>query len=167
MPVAFAALIAAAAAACGGGAPSEAPIAIPSAASSPNPSSPTVSGETIATLTLGNFGEADGPGESVRDAIANAGVEPRLVNGILLRQVDGKVWLCEAFGTCLHRIARRLDCSSRTGSQGTRPLPLARVSTKRTACAGLTRCNSSASSAPSLRSQSRVLTPHRRIPPPR
>jgi hypothetical protein len=96
MPVAFAALIAAAAAACGGGAPSEAPIAIPSAASSPNPSSPTVSGETIATLTLGNFGEADGPGESVRDAIANAGVEPRLVNGILLRQVDGKVWLCEA-----------------------------------------------------------------------
>jgi hypothetical protein len=35
--------------------------------------------------------EADGPGESVRDAIANAGVEPRLVNGILLRQVDGKV----------------------------------------------------------------------------
>jgi hypothetical protein len=45
---------------------------------------------------LGNFGQADGPGESVRNAIANAGVEPRLVNGILLRQVDGKVWLCEA-----------------------------------------------------------------------
>jgi len=50
----------------------------------------------MATLTLGNFGEADGPGERVRDAIANAGVEPRLVNGILLRQVDGTVWLCEA-----------------------------------------------------------------------
>ena len=93
--VASIALIAAAAAACGGGAPSQAPTAIPNAASSPNPSSPTVS-ETIATLTLGNFGEADGPGERVRDAIANAGVEPRLVNGILLRQVDGKVWLCEA-----------------------------------------------------------------------
>ena len=96
MPVAFAALIAAAAAACGVGAPSQAPSAIPNAASSPNPSSLTVSGETIATLTLGNFGEADGPGESVRDAIAHAGVEPRLVNGILLRQVDGTVWLCEA-----------------------------------------------------------------------
>ena len=94
--VASIALIAAAAAACGGGAPSQAPTAIPNAASSPNPSLPTVSGETTATLTLGNFGEADGPGERVRDAIANAGVEPRLVNGILLRQVDGKVWLCEA-----------------------------------------------------------------------
>ena len=96
LPIAFAALFVAAAAACGGGAPSEAPTLIPNAASSPNPSSPTVGGETIPTLTLGNFGEADGPGESVRDAIANAGVEPRLVNGILLRQVDGKVWLCEA-----------------------------------------------------------------------
>jgi hypothetical protein len=96
MRVASIALIAAAAAACGGGAPSQAPTAIPNAASSPNPSSPTVSGESTATLTLGNFGEADGPGEPVRDAIANAGVEPRLVNGILLRHVDGKVWLCEA-----------------------------------------------------------------------
>ena len=95
MRVAFIALIAATAAACGG-APSPAATAIPNAASSPNPSSPTGSGETMATLTLGNFGEADGPGERVRDAIANAGVEPRLVNGILLRQVDGKVWLCEA-----------------------------------------------------------------------
>jgi hypothetical protein len=96
MRVAFIALIAAAAAACGGGAPSQAATAIPNAAPNPNPSSPTGSGETMATLTLGNFGEADGPGERVRDAIANAGVEPRLVNGILLRQVDGKVWLCEA-----------------------------------------------------------------------
>ena len=96
VPVAFAALLAAAAAACGGGAPRAAPTTIPNAASSPNPSSPAVSGETVPTLTLGNFGEADGPGESVRDAIANAGVEPRLVNGTLLRQVDGKVWLCEA-----------------------------------------------------------------------
>jgi hypothetical protein len=49
-----------------------------------------------ATLTLGDFGVADGPGESVSHAIANAGDEPRLVNGTLLKGIDGDVWLCEA-----------------------------------------------------------------------
>ena len=94
--VALSTLMTAVIGACGGGSPSLALPMIPNAASGPTPSSPTVGGESTGTLTLGNFGEADGPGESVRDAIANAGVEPRLVNGILLGQVDGKVWLCEA-----------------------------------------------------------------------
>jgi hypothetical protein len=43
--------------------------------------------------------EADGPGESISDALANAGIGPQLVNGILLRAVDGTVWLCEALLT--------------------------------------------------------------------
>src|SRR3954447_16475140 len=36
----------------------------------------TTSGPAGATITLGNFGQADGPGWSVKHAIAKAGVEP-------------------------------------------------------------------------------------------
>jgi len=87
----FITLIAAATAACGGGALSPPPSALPSQtrlASSPN-------GQAIATLTLVNGVEADGPGTSVSDAVTYVGVEPQLVNGILLREADGAVWLCE------------------------------------------------------------------------
>ena len=56
----------------------------------------TTGGPADATLMLGNFGQADGPGLSVKDAIASPGVEPLLVNGILLRAADGTIWLCSA-----------------------------------------------------------------------
>jgi len=49
----------------------------------------------MATLTLINGVEADGPGTSVSDALAHVGVEPQLVNGIVLREADGAVWMCE------------------------------------------------------------------------
>ena len=82
----------------------------PSAVTSPSTATPTTStsrvettatpitstsrGETTATLTLEAFVSADGPGLSVSDAIAYVGVEPLLVNGVLLKQADGTVWLC-------------------------------------------------------------------------
>ncbi len=70
--------------------------AIPTSAPSPTSSPPTTRGQADATLTLGNFGQADGPGLSVKDAIAKSGVEPLLVNGILLKAADGSIWLCPA-----------------------------------------------------------------------
>ena len=63
-------------------------------APSPTTSPPTTGGRSDATLTLGNFGQADGPGISVDDAIATSGAEPLLVNGILLKAADGSIWLC-------------------------------------------------------------------------
>ena len=71
----------------------------PTSAPSPTSGAPTTSGPTDATLTLGNFGQADGPGLSVKDAIAKSGVEPLLVNGILLKAADGTTWLCPALAT--------------------------------------------------------------------
>lgn len=71
----------------------------PTSAPSPTSGAPTTSGPTDATLTLGNFGQADGPGLSVKDAIAKSGVEPLLVNGILLKAADGTIWLCPALAT--------------------------------------------------------------------
>ena len=90
------AMFSAAMAACGIGTVSPAPSATWSALPSLTRTAPTPGGEAIATLTLDNFaGEVDGPGGSVRDAIANAGVGLTLVNGILLKGVDGTVWLCD------------------------------------------------------------------------
>jgi hypothetical protein len=54
---------------------------------------------SAATITLGNFGEADGPGGSVSSSLANAAIGRLLVNGILLEEVDGTFWLCEALAT--------------------------------------------------------------------
>lgn len=73
-------------------------VATPTPSAEPPVSSPTpvAPDETDApTITLGDFGIADGPGESIASAIANAGAEPRLVNGTMLKQADGTVWLCE------------------------------------------------------------------------
>lgn len=95
-------IIAVALAACTGVAPGTTnPTPTPTEEPAPTEEpTPTPTEEPIptepATLTLGDFGVADGPGESVSHAIANAGDEPRLVNGILLKGIDGDVWLCEA-----------------------------------------------------------------------
>jgi hypothetical protein len=103
----FAALTAACAAGTAGvtlnPTPSSASSVTSAAVASPPPSStrgatPT-SAQATATLTLGNFGQADGPGLSVKDAIAKSGVEPLLVNGILLKAADGTIWLCPALAT--------------------------------------------------------------------
>jgi hypothetical protein len=93
-------LLAAAIAACGAGPPSAVPSVVagapPTAVPGPTPTAvPGPSGRATATLTVEPGVEADGPGASISDAMANAGVGPQLVNGILLREVDGSVWLCE------------------------------------------------------------------------
>jgi hypothetical protein len=49
-----------------------------------------------ATLTIEQGVEADGPGGSVTEALAYTGSYPQLVNGTLLKDADGTVWLCEA-----------------------------------------------------------------------
>jgi len=93
----FIGLIAAVTVACGAGGPNAVKSPPLSAATSPAPATPTTStpsGETTATLTLEALVNADGPGLSVSDAIAYVGVEPLLVNGVLLKQVDGTIWLC-------------------------------------------------------------------------
>jgi hypothetical protein len=114
--IALITLFAALAAACGAGATGTAPsatssatppavasptpsptvMATPTSAPSPTSSAPTTSGQADATLTLGNFGNADGPGLSVEDAVARSGVALLLVNGMLLKAADGSIWLCSA-----------------------------------------------------------------------
>jgi hypothetical protein len=106
--IVFITLFAALTAACGVGAagitpnpiPTSAPSAIPTSAPSATPNlTPPTGGQANATLTLGNFGQADGPGLSVEDAVAKPGIEPLLVNGILLKAADGMIWLCTALLT--------------------------------------------------------------------
>lgn len=108
LPLAVIALIATGTAACGSRTPSLAPSLAQSAAPGPTPIAapdPTpvasqLAGMAQATITLGEFGIADGPGGSVSDAVANAGtIERQLVNGVLLTEVDGTVWLCDALLT--------------------------------------------------------------------
>jgi len=79
--------------------PSPTSAATPISAPTPVSSAQATSGQGDATLTLGDFGQADGPGLSVKDAIATSGVEPLLVNGILLKAADGTIWLCPALAT--------------------------------------------------------------------
>jgi hypothetical protein len=68
---------------------------VPSVEPSPTRPIPSDSGQALATLTLVNGAVADGPGKSVSAAIASAGDEPQLVNGILLKDTEGTVWLCD------------------------------------------------------------------------
>ncbi|MEO7665121.1 MAG: hypothetical protein ABIV26_08320 [Candidatus Limnocylindrales bacterium] len=51
------------------------------------------------TLTIIPNAQADGPGESVRSIIVRAPVPMALVNGWLLIDATGTVWLCEALIT--------------------------------------------------------------------
>jgi hypothetical protein len=107
--IVFIVLIAGATAACRAGAaigvPSPTPaavtsavptptLAVTSAVSSPSPTPPTPSRAATATLTLQASTNADGPGISVAEALAYVGVEPLLVNGMLLKTADGTIWLC-------------------------------------------------------------------------
>jgi hypothetical protein len=69
---------------------------LPSVELSSTQAAPTDGRQAAATLTLVMNGVADGPGESVSAAITSAGEEPQLVNGILLKDTEGTVWLCEA-----------------------------------------------------------------------
>lgn len=113
--VALIVLLAGAIAACGAGSPVAMPSGVAGAAPTatsvstaspvsdltPSPvpgaslTTPVPGGRSTATITLEPGVEADGPGESISVALVNADIGPQLVNGILLRAVDGAVWLCE------------------------------------------------------------------------
>ncbi len=92
----LAALLAVAIAACGTGSPSVVPSLVSSAALTQTPGP---SGGATATITVEAGVEADGPGASVSEALANADVGSQLVNGIMLKEVGGSVWLCEALSS--------------------------------------------------------------------
>jgi hypothetical protein len=57
---------------------------------------PAATANPTATLTIERGVQADGPGASVSEALANMGSFPNLVNGIELKDAGGRVWLCEA-----------------------------------------------------------------------
>ncbi len=78
----------------------------PSASESQSPSDGAPSASTAAsssaevetgTITLPDEGAAvDGPGLSIPEALEAATEEPQLVNGILLQDAAGMIWLCES-----------------------------------------------------------------------
>ena len=71
--------------------PSDGASAAPSGAASSTAEIPT------GTITLPDEGAAvDGPGISIPEALETAGDEPLLVNGILLQDTEGTIWLCES-----------------------------------------------------------------------
>lgn len=85
----------------------------------PSSASASASAEAEATLTLETGVIADGPGISVADAIASATGEPSLVNGIVLMDLDGVIWLCESLAessppTCGQPRLRVLNYPERT-----------------------------------------------------
>lgn len=73
-------------------------IALAGCGGSPASASPAVSiGEpavSIGEITFRETGIADGPGVSIAEALVADSTEPRLVNGILLQDADGVIWLC-------------------------------------------------------------------------
>ena len=77
---------------------------------SPLPSETGVADDPSGTLTIIPNTQADGPGQSVRSSIARAPVQMALVNGWLLIDADGTMWLCEALITSDHLVATARDC---------------------------------------------------------
>lgn len=103
------AIVAIVLAACGAtGTQDASPEASASASVSPAPSiepsnnseepsaAPSETSET-GTLTMVDGVSAGGPGISVSEAIAADSGEPTIVNGILLMDTQGTIWLCDAF----------------------------------------------------------------------
>ncbi len=65
----------------------------PSAAAS---STASAEAQSDGTLTLVNVGGAiDGPAVSLSDALENTSGNPQIIGGILLKDLDGVIWLCE------------------------------------------------------------------------
>ena len=77
--------------------PTATPSASPSTEPSEDPSEePSVGAET-GTITMVDGVAAGGPGASVSESIAANTGEPMLVNGVLLMDTQGTIWLCDAF----------------------------------------------------------------------
>jgi len=69
----------------------------PSAASSDEPAPSPSEWFEAGTLTMVDGVSAGGPGIALSEAIAADTGEPMIVNGILLMDQQGTIWLCEAF----------------------------------------------------------------------
>lgn len=94
------AIVAIVLAACGTtGAPDPSPTASASASASASaqPSAAPSDTSSTGTLTMVDGVSAGGPGISVTDAIAADTGEPTIINGILLMDPQGTIWLCDAF----------------------------------------------------------------------
>jgi len=101
--LAIVAIVLAACGSTGGASPSAEPTE--SASQTPTPSTepseepsaaPSEAPET-GTLTMVDGVSAGGPGASVSDSIAANTGEPMIVNGLLLMDPQGTIWLCDAF----------------------------------------------------------------------
>ena len=77
--------------------PSEGASAAPSEAASSTAELPS------GTITLAEGAAVDGPGVSIPEALETAGAEPVLVNGILLQDTEGTIWLCESLSDATPR----------------------------------------------------------------
>jgi len=89
-------------AACGStGTPSPSTVATASpstsAAPSDEPSAAPSEAAESGTITMVDGVAAGGPGASVAESIAANTGEPMLVNGVLLMDQQGIIWLCDAF----------------------------------------------------------------------
>jgi hypothetical protein len=68
----------------------------PSEGASAAPSASAAADTLSGTITLAEGAAVDGPGLSIPEALETAGEEPLLVNGILLQDTEGTIWLCES-----------------------------------------------------------------------
>lgn len=76
--------------------PSASESASPSDGASTAPSGSAAAEIPSGTITLAEGAAVDGPGISIPEALDTAGEEPLLVNGILLQDTEGTIWLCES-----------------------------------------------------------------------
>ena len=73
---------------------SPAPTVAPEPTDSPEPTAPPATGD--GTITIVGGGSVGGPGGSIGDALDADLDQPMLVNGVLLKDLDGKIWLCDS-----------------------------------------------------------------------
>lgn len=96
----IAAALAAILAACGGteaGSPqptADPATPVPTASESPAPSA-DAEDDIDGTITYVGGAAVDGPGRSIAEALTAGTGEPDLVNGVLLMDLDGTIWLCD------------------------------------------------------------------------
>jgi hypothetical protein len=68
----------------------------PPSAEASDPGSPSAAAEDAGTLTIVDLGgPIDGPAVSLTEALENASGNEQIIGGILLKDLDGVIWLCE------------------------------------------------------------------------
>ncbi len=67
----------------------------PSPTASPSPSEPSAP-DSDGTFAMVDGVAVGGPGIGLAEAIASGTADPTLVNGVLLMDLDGAIWLCDS-----------------------------------------------------------------------